>query len=56
MLRHIAAGESNAAIAAALAIAPGTVARHVSNLLNKTGLHNRAELTGYAVEHGLTSE
>ena len=49
----VADGSTNAQIAEALVIAPGTVARHVSNLLAKTGLKNRVELTRYAIEHGL---
>lgn len=56
VLRLIADGKSNPQIAGALVIAPGTVGRHVSNLLAKTGLSNRAELTRYAVEHGLTGD
>ena len=50
----IAAGKSNPEIAEELVIVPGTVGRHVSHLLAKTGLKNRVELAGYAHEHGLT--
>ena len=53
VLRLIAAGRSNPQIAEALTIAPGTVGRHVSNLLAKTGLSNRVELATYAADHGL---
>ena len=53
VLRLIAAGRTNAAIAADLVIAPGTVARHVSNMLAKTGCSNRVELATYAARHGL---
>ena len=53
VLRLIADGHSNPQIAAQLVIAPGTVGRHVSNLLAKTGLSNRVDLTRYAIEHGL---
>ena len=49
----IAEGSTNAQIAEALVISPGTVARHVSNMLAKTACKNRAELTRYAIEHGL---
>ena len=52
----VAAGQTNAGIAEELVISPGTVARHVSNMLAKTGLKNRADLTRYAVEHGLTRD
>ena len=50
----VAAGKTNGEIAETLVIAPGTVGRHVSNLLAKTGRKNRVELTGYAHEQGLT--
>lgn len=43
VLALIAAGKSNPEIAEELVIAPGTVGRHVSNLLAKTGLKNRVE-------------
>ena len=53
VLRLLAQGASNAAIAGELVISPATVARHVSNILNKTGLSNRTELATYAASHGL---
>ena len=56
VLRLIADGKSNPQIAEALVIAPGTVGRHVSNLLAKTGLKNRVELSRYAVQHGLVGD
>lgn len=40
--RHIAAGESNGQIAAALFLSPRTVDRHVENILRKLGVPNRA--------------
>lgn len=55
VLRLVATGKTNAQIAEALVIAPGTVARHVSNILNKTALSNRTELAAYAVAQGLTA-
>ena len=51
----VAAAKTNAEIAKALVISSGTVARHVSNMLAKTGLKNRLQLATYAVEHGLTN-
>jgi DNA-binding NarL/FixJ family response regulator len=44
MARRIAAGASNAEIAAALFLSRKTVERQVSNVLAKSGLRNRAEL------------
>ena len=52
----VAAGKTNLEIADALVISSGTVARHVSNMLAKTGLKNRVELAAYAIEHGLRGE
>ena len=54
VLRHIAAGETNARIAEALVISPATVTRHVTNILTKTDLSNRTELARYATEQGIT--
>jgi DNA-binding NarL/FixJ family response regulator len=53
VLRLVATGKSNAEIAEELVIASGTVARHVSNILNKTALSNRTEAATYAGAHGL---
>jgi DNA-binding NarL/FixJ family response regulator len=54
VLRLIAAGHSNRAIAQALFISPNTVLRHVSNIFAKTGVANRAQAAAYATRHGLT--
>jgi predicted ATPase/DNA-binding CsgD family transcriptional regulator len=54
VLRLIAAGHSNRAIAQALYISPNTVLRHVSNIFTKTGVANRAEAAAYATRQGLT--
>ena len=54
VLRLIAAGHSNRAIAQALYISPNTVLRHVSNIFIKTGVANRAEAAAYATRQGLT--
>jgi DNA-binding NarL/FixJ family response regulator len=53
VLRLIAAGRSNRAIAQALYISPNTVLRHVSNIFTKTGVANRAEAAAYATRQGL---
>ena len=53
VLRLIAAGQTNAEIAAALFIAPRTVTTHASHILNKLGLESRSELIAYAHREGL---
>jgi DNA-binding NarL/FixJ family response regulator len=53
VLRLIAAGRSNRAIAEALYISPNTVLHHVSNIFTKTRVANRAEAAAYATRHGL---
>ena len=53
VLRLVAAGRTNRAIAADLFISEKTVARHVSNMFTKLGLSTRAAATAYAYEHGL---
>jgi DNA-binding CsgD family transcriptional regulator len=53
VLRLVAAGKSNRAIAAELVISEKTAARHVSNIFVKLGLSSRSAATAYAYEHGL---
>jgi len=53
VVRLVASGKSNRAIAAALFISEKTVARHVSNIFTKLGVSTRAAATAYAYEHGL---
>ena len=53
VLRLIAAGKSNRAMAAALYLSPRTVERHVANVYLKIGAHSKAEATAYALGHGL---
>jgi DNA-binding CsgD family transcriptional regulator len=53
VLRLVAAGKTNRAIAAELFLSDKTVARHVSNIFAKLGLSTRSAATAYAYEHGL---
>ena len=56
VLRRVAAGDTNRAIATQLRISEKTVARHVANIFTKLGLSTRAAATAYAFKHGLTNE
>jgi DNA-binding CsgD family transcriptional regulator len=53
VLRLVAAGETNKAIAADLVLSERTVDRHVSNIFAKLGVSTRAAATAYAYEHQL---
>ena len=53
VLRLIAAGRSNQAIADELVISLNTVARHVTHIFEKTCASNRAEAGAYAVRNAL---
>lgn len=54
VLRLVAAGKTNRAIADDLVISEKTVARHLSNIFDKLGVSSRSAATAYAYEHGLT--
>ena len=53
VLRLLAAGKTNRAIADALFISEKTVARHVSNIFDKLGVSNRSGATAWAFQHNL---
>jgi ATP/maltotriose-dependent transcriptional regulator MalT len=55
VLRLIAGGWSNRQIANELFLSERTVARHVSNILGKLDLPNRAAATAFAFEHRLNA-
>lgn len=53
VLRSVAAGKTNRAIAETLFISEKTVDRHVSNVFAKLGVSSRAAATAFAYERGL---
>jgi ATP/maltotriose-dependent transcriptional regulator MalT len=53
VLRSVAAGATNKAIAAELVLSERTVDRHVSNIFTKLGVSSRTAATAYAYEHQL---
>jgi len=53
VLKLIASGKTNRAIADALSISEKTVARHISNIFTKLDLSSRAGATAYAFKHKL---
>ena len=54
MLRLVATGMTNRAIAGQLVLSERTVDRHVSNIFTKLGVSSRAAATAWAYEHRLT--
>lgn len=55
VLQLLAEGRSNHEIASTLHISAATVSTHRRNIMRKLDIHNLAELTRYAIRHGLTT-
>jgi DNA-binding NarL/FixJ family response regulator len=53
MLRLVATGKINRAMATELFLSEKTVARHLSNIYAKLGVSSRAAATAYAYQHDL---
>jgi DNA-binding NarL/FixJ family response regulator len=53
VLQYVARGMANREIAQVMGVSQRTIESHVSNMLSKTGLHNRTELARWAIESGL---
>ena len=56
VLRMVAKGLSYRQIAERLVLSHRTVQNHVQNILTKLQMHNRVELTRYAIERGLDED
>jgi DNA-binding NarL/FixJ family response regulator len=54
--RLVGRGMSNKEIAAALVVSVRTAEAHITNVLSKLGLHSRAQLAVWAVEHRLVAD
>ena len=54
VIKLVAEGKSNKAIAEFLSISPKTVETHRQHLMDKLNLHSVAELTKYAIREGIT--
>ncbi|MBD2100500.1 response regulator transcription factor [Leptolyngbya sp. FACHB-261] len=53
VIQFVARGMANREIAEELNVSQRTIESHVSNMLGKTGLHNRTELARWAIESGM---
>ncbi|NET10626.1 MAG: response regulator transcription factor [Symploca sp. SIO2B6] len=53
VVSFVARGMANREIAGELNVSQRTIESHVSNMLGKTGLHNRTELARWAIENGM---
>ena len=53
VLRLVAAGKSNHAIAAELFVSDHTIRRHLQNIFRKVGVSSRAAATAFAFQHDL---
>ncbi len=56
VLRLVAEGQTNRGIALHLSVSVRTVERLCASTIDKLGLHNRAELIGYAARRGLLGD
>ncbi|MDJ0844133.1 response regulator transcription factor [Crocosphaera sp.] len=53
VVQLVAQGLSNRDVAEKLSVSQRTIESHVSNMLNKTNLHNRTELARWAIENSI---
>lgn len=55
ILQLLAEGRTSKQIASTLSISPNTADRHRKNIMAKLDIHSIAELTKYAIRHGITA-
>jgi DNA-binding NarL/FixJ family response regulator len=55
VLRHVATGLTKREIAKMLHLSPRTVERHVANIMQKLGLHDRVALARFAIREGFVA-
>lgn len=55
ILRHLAAGKSNKAIASTLDCTEATIKAHMKRILRKISANNRTQAAVWALSHGMTS-
>ncbi|HAA29610.1 MAG TPA: DNA-binding response regulator, partial [Cyanobacteria bacterium UBA8553] len=53
VVQFVARGMANREIAEQMNVSQRTIESHVSNMLGKTGLHNRTELARWAIESSM---
>jgi len=56
VIRELATGKSNVAIARALGVTENTVKGHLVNIFEKLGADNRVQVTTFAIQNGLLTE
>jgi DNA-binding NarL/FixJ family response regulator len=55
VLRLLAQGLAKKQVARALSLSVGTINNHAANLMKKLGIHDRVELTRFAIREGIVS-
>ena len=56
VIRELASGKSNVAIARALGVTENTVKGHLVNIFEKLGADNRVQVTTFAIQNGLLAQ
>lgn len=56
IFKLLSAGKSNAQVAESLSLAPTTISTHRSKIMEKMGMSTNADLTRYAIAHGIITD